>query len=77
MRQNRFFQYIMTFQKKNKCRLLFFFPNTNIFMSLAKSSVSSSNLGKQSGMSMASSCNLTDSDILLWFGFKWLPDALI
>lgn len=46
-------------------------------MALAKSSTSSTNPGKQPGMSTASSYNLTDSDILLWYGFKWLPDALI
>lgn len=41
-------------------------------MSLAKSSTLSSNLGKQPGMSMAPSYHLTDSDVLLWYGFQML-----
>lgn len=67
----------MTFQILEKCRMLLFPPNTSIFRSLVKSRTSSSNAGKQQVLMMAHSYNLTNSDILLWYGFKWLPDTSV
>jgi len=52
-----------------------FLQNANIFIYLAKCVIWSSNLENQPGMPMVPSFILQGSDILLWYGFKWLLHA--